>query len=150
MLINYRLRCIVYVKYTCIIIAYLFIVCVVLSPCYCVHFYPVLTELVLAPINTVVVSGDVMRMSCLTSNNSKVGNWDIFTTNLEPFTIYFPHKFHSLFKHFGVDVDGNGPGVLYTNSTTLGDAGIYKCFSTIDGKEKEHSAQLTVLGKSFS
>ena len=89
-------------------------------------------------------------MNCVLKNNSRVRKWDIFTTDREPLTLYSSNKFHPRFNHFGVEVDDNGSEVLFTNSTKLSDAGIYKCLSLIDGQDKEHSAELTVLGKTIS
>ena len=89
-------------------------------------------------------------MNCFVKNNSRVRKWDTFTADHEPITLYSSGKTHPRFNHFVVEVDDNGSGVIFTNSTKLNDAGIYKCLSVTDGRVKEHRAQLTVLGKNAS
>lgn len=106
--------------------------------------------MVVVPSNTAVMAGEKMVINCLLTNNSAVRKWSFYnSTDAIPY-VYKPGPsggFNVNFRHFDVDINGNGPVTISTNYTRLKDAGIYTCHCEIDRKDVDYSAHLIVLGK---
>lgn len=109
------------------------------------------SNLVVGPRNKAVVAGQWMEMECKTDNGTKVIEW---INQRQPthkiFTNFYPdlNRIGQNFTHFGADVDSNGSGFIYTNSTRLEDAGNYTC-RVQEGQQQPvpYSAQVIVLGE---
>lgn len=115
-----------------------------------VKLFLVISEFVVVPSNTVVMAGEKMHMNCLMTNDSVVRKWSFYnSTRAIPSFLKSGSSggFHVNFRHFGVDINMNGPVTISANYTRSSDAGIYTCHCEIDGKDAEYSAHLIVLGK---
>lgn len=115
-------------------------------------FYLGSEALVVGPRNTAVIVGQKMEMKCQVDSNLVHRLWSIQRTlerQSEPLATIWNGKYNIFDGHFGVDNSDFGfDGVLYTNSTTLDDAGIYICSVQRGSNQIEHhSAHLIVFGK---
>ena len=103
-----------------------------------------------APSNTVVRDGEKLLLECRTNDESKVRKWTHYSTSRISTNIFrHPDIFHPNFRHFDVQVDADGSGIIRTNSTRPDDAGIYGCNARVDGKEETFTAHVVVIGKSY-
>src|SRR6218665_1832577 len=99
-----------------------------------------------------------MEMECRTIGGSIVQHWTVETNSIKGKQKIFVNK--EAYKanaqlsldvlRFGIDVDQNGSGVLYLNSTTFDDAGIYTCRVQDKNRTLYYSGKLVVLGKIHS
>lgn len=113
------------------------------------------------PQNVAVIAGQNMTMECRTQNGSVVREWALIRASLGENDKLQPNvdsekifsnwdsgiKLH--LKQFSVDVDQNGSGALYLNSTKLEDAGLYTCVVEIEQELTSSSAQMIIFGKSI-
>src|SRR6218665_681284 len=86
--------------------------------------------LIVGPSNTAVTVGKRMEIRCHVESGLIVREWSIqrtSTSNTQTLFTYWKNRSSINDAHFGVDVDEFGSGILYVNSTTLDDAGIYSC-----------------------
>lgn len=94
-------------------------------------FYLGSEALVVGPRNTAVIVGQKMEMKCQVDSNLVHRLWSIQRTlerQSEPLATIWNGKYSVFNGHFRVDNSDFGfEGVLYTNSTTLDDAGIHIC-----------------------
>lgn len=83
--------------------------------------------LVVGPRNTAIIVGIKMEMKCEVDSDFIIREWSIqrtLTSKTE--TLFSNWKKNKIFiTHFGVNINDFGSGMLYVNSTTLDDAGIY-------------------------
>ena len=109
--------------------------------------------MVVGPSNTVVIVGQRMEMKCQVDNGLMVRQWSIQRTVTLKTDLLFNNvrnKTRISNGHVGVVVNDNGSGILYVNSTTFDDAGIYICTVYQDTMQpSEYRANLIVLGKFY-
>lgn len=110
--------------------------------------------LVVFPRNAAVIAGQRMEMKCEVDSGLIIRYWSIWrgTTSETEESIFVNSGISdtSIYnKHFGVDVTDSGSGILYANSTTLDDAGIYIC-GIFNGSNtpQNYKAHLIVFGES--
>lgn len=108
------------------------------------------------PKNVALISGQRMEMECGTDNESKVTAWYFApsTSNASPVTLVSNIGANIQFSEnvspeFGVNFDANGSGIIYLNSTTMNDSGIYTCEVEKYQNIMKFSAQLIVFGKNL-
>lgn len=108
--------------------------------------------MVVGPRNTAVIVGRKMEMKCQVETNWTVRQWSVQRTlnqTNEVLVSMWNDKNRIFDAHFGVDVNDFGSAeILYANSITLEDAGIYTCGVQQGSKQPEyHTAMLLVFGK---
>ena len=102
------------------------------------------------PSNTVVGVREKLFLECRTNNESEVRKWTHVSTSGSTKNVYkHPDAFNPSFRHFNTQVNADGSGSLYANSTRSEDAGIYGCEATVDGKDETFTAQVIVMGENY-
>ena|SRR6218665_2355232 len=109
--------------------------------------------LIVGPSNTAVTVGKRMEIRCQVDSSLIVREWSIqrtSTSNTQPLYTYRKNRSSITNAHVGVNVDEFGSGILYINSTTLDDAGIYIC-TIQEGtmQPQKYRANLIVFSKLF-
>ena len=93
-----------------------------------------------------------MSMECRTDEDFRVRRWELSRAIGEAINVYShgdQSPYNKEFTHFGVQVNANGSGFIYTHSTRMTDSGLYTCVTREGsyGKTVRVTAQLTVFGK---
>lgn len=98
-----------------------------------------------------------MDMECRTTNESYVYMWELKRPNITDYVKLFTTRNAALdlackptpklSPRFGYDMDERCSGMLYTNTTSIKDAGLYVCRTDRNTERDSFIAQLTVLGK---